>query len=274
MSANKISQSSTSGPNIVIDFSDVGAKNEILNRVFNTPTERKNVILIIVATMVELKQLQICLKGFGYIYEMITTEIMSYFRVVLNNPIELCFVKCRAGTTGQGASVGTLNDAILLLKPTLVIMGGIAFGVKGGKRGIGDVLVSAQIWDYEMCKVSDKLIPRGDKSSASPRILQIFEMTASEWVTSEIHFGLIASGNKLVNSMEFIELLRQQEPDIIGGEMEGTGLMSVCGRNKVDWILIKGICDWGYGKTDDFQVQAAANAMEFIITSLKKAYKF
>ncbi len=45
--------------------------------------------------------------------------------------------------------------------------------------------------------------------------------------------------------------MKTRFPEAIGGEMEGTGLQSSCHRDKIEWILIKGICDWGYDKQSE-----------------------
>ena len=57
--------------------------------------------------------------------------------------------------------------------------------------------------------------------------------------------------------------------------MEGTGLYVASADHKVDWIVIKAICDWADGnktinKTQR-QKKAAKNAAEFLVESLKYA---
>lgn len=56
--------------------------------------------------------------------------------------------------------------------------------------------------------------------------------------------------------------------------MEGAGIASAATRNKVDWILIKGICDWGENKNmagvnkDEDQMTAARNAFSVLFKLL------
>jgi nucleoside phosphorylase len=64
----------------------------------------------------------------------------------------------------------------------------------------------------------------------------------------KVHFGLMLSGEKLADNINFREQLRQLEPEAIGGEMEGAGLYAAAERNHVDWIVIKAISDWADGK--------------------------
>src|SRR5262245_8937176 len=67
------------------------------------------------------------------------------------------------GTAGLGASQQAVQKGIAALTPSAVIMVGIAFGVNEEKQDIGDILVSQQLWLYDLQRVAkDKIIPRGD----------------------------------------------------------------------------------------------------------------
>jgi nucleoside phosphorylase len=53
--------------------------------------------------------------------------------------------------------------------------------------------------------------------------------------------------------------------DVIGGEMEGYGLhVAAEMRGIKEWIVVKGICDWGCEKEDGWQRLAAATAVDFV----------
>ncbi len=89
-------------------------------------------------------------------------------------------------------------------------------------------------------------------------------------------FGLILSGEKLVDNIDFRDQLLEIEPEAIGGEMEGSGLYAACQNAKVDWILVKSICDWADGRkkssdSDTNQRNAAHNAASFVLHALKMA---
>jgi hypothetical protein len=81
------------------------------------------------------------------------------------------------------------------------------------------------------------------------------------------------SGEKLVDHIDFRAQLRRFEPEAIGGEMEGAGLYVACQSKKVDWILVKAICDWADGKKDKDkharQQTAATNAARFVLHALQ-----
>lgn len=193
-------------------------------------------------------------------------------------------VQSEMGAGGQGGTIRTIEKGIDTLSPIAVIMVGIAFGIKPEKQKIGDILVSQQILDYELQRISTGpngefvINSRGDKVSASPKLLNRFRDGAIEWKEAgepaRVQFGLILSGAKLIDSQDFREQLRAFGAEAIGGEMEGAGLSAAAQGNKVDWILVKAICDWADGKKDDnkqaHQELAAANAARFVINVIKQ----
>ena len=87
----------------------------------------------------------------------------------------------------------------------------------------------------------------------------------NDWQGAKAHFGLVLSGEKLINDPHTRDVLLEAQPEAIGGEMEGAGLYAAAREAKVDWILVKAICDWADGnKNDDAQPLAAHNAAQFV----------
>ncbi len=80
-----------------------------------------------------------------------------------------------------------------------------------------------------------------------------------------MHIGTVLTSGTLVNSKALVDRLREDFPDAIAGEMEGVGVHEAAAAgSKPDWIMVKGISDWGYDKTDRYQTLAARNAAEFV----------
>jgi nucleoside phosphorylase len=190
-------------------------------------------------------------------------------------------VQSEMGQGGQSGAILTIQEGIDALHPSAVVMVGIAFGVDRDKQNIGDILISSQILDYELQRVGTNtgnklvIVPRGDRPSASPRMLSRFRAAAKYWhAPSIIRFGLVLSGAKLVDNQDFRTQLLNFGPEAIGGEMEGAGLYAAAQRKKIDWILAKAICDWADGskKQDESQHQkeAAENAARFTIHVIEK----
>lgn len=180
------------------------------------------------------------------------------------------------GSGGLNASLQAVEKGIDALSPADVIMVGIAFGVNEKKQAIGDVLVSQQLWLYDLQRVgADRIIDRGDKPHASPRLIDYLRSADLHADDFTVRFGLILTGEKLVDNVDYREQLKQFEPEVIGGEMESAGLYAACHDRKVDWIVVKAICDWADGKKvrnkKRRQSLAATNAACFVLHALQHA---
>jgi len=163
----------------------------------------------------------------------------------------------RISKQGEGDAQTATFDAIRDWNPHAIIGVGIAFGVNQAKQKIGDVLVSEAIRGYDLGRINadGTISPRGPKPSASGVLYNRFNHLDQacqskpngcvNWPT--VRFGTLLSGNKLVDNLDYRESLRQIEPDAIGGEMEAVGIQLAADRHKVDWIVVKAICDWGDG---------------------------
>ena len=236
----------------------------------NNPTDSKADILLVTAAEVEAK----AILSFFPKPELSHIGDQTYYDFGMIGGARTFMVQSEIGAGGQSGAILTIQEGIAALHPSAVIMVGIAFGVNEEKQHIGDILISRQIMDYDLQRMgtdtNSKLvvIPRGDRPSASPRMLSRFRAAANYWETPpKVRFGLVLSGAKLVDNQDFRDQLLKFEAEAIGGEMEGGGLYAAAQRKKVDWILVKAVCDWGdgYKKQDESQRQkeAAENAARF-----------
>lgn len=186
---------------------------------------------------------------------------------------------CEMGAGGIGASQQRTRQAIDHWNPQAIIAVGIAFGLDETKQKIGDVLVSTQIQDYELGRLNANgtLTTRGDKPGAADILRNCLRQTDAtekrrtrDW--PKVRFGLVLSGQKLVDNLDYRESLKALFNEAIGGEMEGTGLYVSASPAKIDWIVVKGICDWGYHKgqaeKDIWQKLAAKNAARVLKAAL------
>lgn len=238
-------------------------------------------LLLVTATKTESKAV---LKTFDHICdqkpELISINDHIYHDLGIINSTHVFMSQCEMGSGGPGASLLTVHKGITALSPDAVILVGIAFGVNIEKQSIGDILVSTQIMSYEIQRIgtgvnnSFRFIQRGDRPHASPWLVNRFRNADLYWNESKakIHFGLVLSGEKLIDNLEFRQQLQSYEPEAIGGEMEGVGLYVACLDEKVDWILIKSICDWADGNKstnkNKYQRLAAENSANFVLKAL------
>jgi nucleoside phosphorylase len=192
----------------------------------------------------------------------------------------VAMVRTAAGTTAPGAALSTTLRAAVDVSPGCVILAGIAFGIDPRKQAIGNILVSRQVQPYQIMRIGTddggglKVTPRGDRATASSRLLDRFEDAELDWRKTSVDFGLILSGDILVDNPDFKRALVGMAPEALGGEMEGAGVYTAAHDENVEWIIVKAICDWADGlKKDDeihHQQQAARNAAEFVLASIER----
>jgi len=192
---------------------------------------------------------------------------------------KILMVQSEMGAVGLGASLLTVQDGIRNLSPSAVIMFGVAFGVNAEMQSIGDILVSQQLMMYDLQRVGTdggqlNIIMRGDRAHASPRLLNLFRTGDLKWEGPRVRFGLILSGEKLVDNQDFRDQLTAFELEAVGGDMEGAGLYVAAQSQKVDWILVKAICDWADGHKaqdkDQRQQLASQNAARFTLHVMRQ----
>jgi len=188
---------------------------------------------------------------------------------------------CEMGSSRPGAAQQAVQDGINALNPSAIIGVGVAFGVNGKNRKVGDILVSRQLSLYEDTRVGtdqdglQRTIARGDRAQASARLLNWLRTVqiCRGKIDPPMQFGLMLSGEKLIDNRQFLGKLLEVEPEAIGGEMEGAGLYAACTTAKKDWIIIKSICDWADGKKGkkkrECQRLAARNAAQLLVFALE-----
>lgn len=210
----------------------------------------------------------------------------TYLRLAPISGIEIVRVLSEMGSSGLGASLQTVDQAIRDLHPACVIAVGISFGVDSASQHIGDVLISKRLIPYELQRVTQTgtetaIEVRGERPHADVNLLKKAreawaklrrskaESDPSTLGAITARFGDLLSGEKLVDSIDYREQLKSLAPKlIIGGEMEGSGVYVASTKHKTSWIVIKAICDWADGNKNNpskeqFQKAAARNAALF-----------
>ncbi len=191
------------------------------------------------------------------------------------------------GVTSPGA-IPLVGQLLNELRPVAVVMVGIAFGVNETNQKIGDVLVSDKILPYD----SQKLLENQTEYKETPKEVGFQLLNAfrehREWVhnlpssdRSVVYIGAMLTGSRLINNYEYRNQLlndfKNNKP--IGCEMEAQGIYSMCRLYGVaEWIIIKGICDWGYKKDnpnkETDQKTAACAAVDYCFHVFSRAGVF
>lgn len=192
------------------------------------------------------------LEGKGGILKFYKGEYTYYIAKL--GKYNVAHIQSSMGSMSRGSSIMTVCAALDCIKAKIVIMVGIAFGVNNKKQHIGDVLVSETIIPYNSKRVGkDSTIQRGVETYASLFLLNRFkslntwEYFLEDKTKAKLIPAKLLSGEELIDNIEYRNELIKIYPEVKGGEMEGVGVATAC-ENKIDWILVKGICDFADGK--------------------------
>ncbi|MEO1516813.1 MAG: hypothetical protein AAFV95_17460 [Bacteroidota bacterium] len=160
------------------------------------------------------------------------------------------------GAARVGGAIMTVSNAINDWSPKAVLMVGIAFGVDKDKQQIGDVLVSGEILPYTMQRRGKEVtIQSSPQPEASITLRDRFRSARRNWSHSlpdgeqaDMKICQLLSGDVLVDNIEFRNELLSVFPKAKGGEMEGNGVYVASTHGKLDWIVVKAICDFADGE--------------------------
>jgi nucleoside phosphorylase len=207
---------------------------------------------------------------------------------------------CCIGGAGTSSAAAASVSAIVTYRPQLVILLGIAAGIRNKTR-IGEVVISDRVVAYEPAAlvVQDGVAveqPRPEMQRPAHRIWQDVvnyhpppnrlrqtfmdlggkfpapqagqEREFEQHVCRDISFhgATIASGNKLLRSPAKLYELRELHGKIEVAEMEAAGLAEACWNQDALWLVIRGISDFGDElKSDDFHQFASSSAAAVVV---------
>lgn len=177
-----------------------------------------------------------------------------------------------ASYTKEG-SLKAVNRALERFRPKLVVSLGVAFGIDPVKQQLGDVLLSSAIIPYDAFNKDNKntITLRSEDKYLTHEALNAWDVLIrsknflleeqecgrQSLIGKKINFkwkhGVMLSGGSVLNNERKKRALLKAakicgEDNIIGGEMEGSGVYYACQTPDIPCIVIKGICDWGAEK--------------------------
>lgn len=179
----------------------------------------------------------------------------------------------------QQASQGNYQAAretewlIQHFQPSYLFFVGIAGGIKD--VALKDIVVATLAKGYESVKVKDGVTyPRLHVEYSSPSLIEQATELARNRVPKTWVYP-IASGEKLVADVQFLNELKLQCSEAVAVEMEAIGFLgSIRHHEGMKGIVIRGISDLVVGKNpqDDEELQpiAAQNAAAFAFAMLDK----
>ena len=183
--------------------------------------------------------------------------LQTYFIGIFGEYLAVHVQLGKMGSSSYAGAILTAFESINNWKPKVVLMIGVAMGVDDKKQRIGDVLLSDTIISYENQRLSKGgITQRGSIVDGGALLLDRFKNIT--W-TSPIDDGLfskilssqILSGEKLIDNLKERNKILKVFPQASGAEMEGAGIYAACKRASInEWLLVKGICDYGDGNKD------------------------
>ncbi|MFF0593665.1 phosphorylase family protein [Streptomyces antibioticus] len=184
--------------------------------------------------------------------------------------VDLHVVQSEQASGGPAGSALVSASMLEHVRPDFFVMVGICCGLRPGKQRLGDIVVSSQLRMMDHQRIGDAdgkpvITLRGDKVSASGLLLDRLRVAQVGWKGATVHFGLMLSSSVLLDFAPHRDALVELEPDAVAAEMEGGGMYAAAARDRVPWIVVKAVSDWGAGKTDDVQAAAARNAADLVV---------
>lgn len=159
---------------------------------------------------------------------------------------------------GRVQATAAAGDAIRRWEPRYIVLVGIAGGIADRGIDIGDILVSDQIADYELQKITDartqlrwtahqvdqRLLAAARNFRAEDCLGLLTERRPEPGATRR-HIGPIASGDKVMASSQVLAQYTNGWPALIGIEMEagGVAVASLQAPIQPGFFMIRGVSD-------------------------------
>jgi nucleoside phosphorylase len=197
-------------------------------------------------------------------------------------------VMCLLGM-GRVQAVTAATDAIRRWRPRYILLIGIAGGIATQNVRIGDILISDQIVDYELQKITSRGPEiRWEIQRADPRLLdasnnyrgenwqELIQLKRPDGMKSKRHTGPIASGDKVIAFDKVLARYRDVWPKLIGVEMEAGGVATAAfqSTDRPGFFMVRGVSDLADKDKNSSDVEkwrsyACAAAASFAVALLK-----
>lgn len=171
---------------------------------------------------------------------------------------------------GRIEAANATGDAIRRWNPSYVLLVGIAGGVSEMGIELGDLLISDQIVDYELQKITQKgpevrysvhrvdpvLVgaAKNDLNNAWQNLLIVHRPSEG---APKRNIGAIATGDKVIAFKPLLEQYREDWPKLIGVEMEAGGVASACfqaRRPPPGFFMVRCVSDFADSEKDSVTV--------------------
>ena len=244
-------------------------------------------LLLFFATTTEKEQLRTAAQEMGFGFNRHKhPQLGRYYRLGMVGAFRVMAVQTEMGplryqgSASQGIYFKTATGA------TAIVQLGMAFGVDPTRQKHGDVLVSTSLIPYDRRNVhADGEGYRVDYGPAKRLLARksMVEMSLKQGqqdgLPYQVHVGALLSGGAAIFSGkyrdELVGAMPAMDEPIVGGEMEGVGLVSVSPPDDPSWVVVKGISDFAdedrHRVIEETRPLACANSARFVLAALSKA---
>lgn len=186
------------------------------------------------------------------------------YRLGVLGDVEVLLAHIGPGVTSPVSAAYSVPELIGDWRPRYVILLGICFGLREEEQRLGDVIIGRRLQVINLRVGETETRDRGDAITAGHRLVERFTVAVPP-PGVRVWPGTLLSWDVLVDFRALRDGLRDRYPDALGGEMEGAGVYAAAVRAGIEWIVVKGICDWGHGKSDAAHELAATNAATLVL---------
>jgi adenosylhomocysteine nucleosidase len=256
------------------------------------PSKRQCSLLIFLALPAEEEALREAADSHGLAFEKIRDQRLGeYFwlGVVGNETVIVVRPAREHGRVVMGplGRLGSAAKAIRFREATGaqgILQIGMAFGIAPESQKLGDVLVSSSLIPYDNRDVRSASVgyvvdySQASREPARPALVNLFLREKTRGGHSfGIHVGAILSGAARIHCGYFRDELMRSVPGgedpIVGGEMEGVGLLAASfAADDPVWCVVKGISDFADECRDQViavsRPIACRNAAQFVLSAL------
>ena len=273
-------------------LSENDLKENIVNYIQHSPKENDNVdILIITALQKELDQ--ILKLPFDWECKKSDSHTFNFgsIRNLEGKNLRILAVSCLH--MGIAASASLTSKLGALFKPKLILMSGIAAGIKG-KVNLGDILVAEYCWDWgsgKKTQIDGKSVTKQaphqiamplkykdgflQLSQDKEFLYKLFCDYQGSKPHSQLglHIGPLATGSVVLEDQNIVTSIIEQHRNTLGIEMEAYGVAYASELLGIDSIIIKSVCDFAdIEKNDDYQSYAAFTSAKTIERFIQEIY--
>lgn len=244
-------------------------------------------ILLLCATITEETSLKAVAKKNGIFHCNCIGQLGLYIKLDEVNNYRIIAVRSSMGPyTERGSAAFSINLAAETMA-TSIILFGTAFGIHRKYQKIGDVVISEFILPYDLRTIqrcqSRVFKYSYDEANLYPSKQALLTKLSHNFDTKQLKYkffvgGIMSGAGKMqcraYKHRVVRDISKTRQVAILAGEMEGVGLLSGSTRSAPNWIIVKGISDFGDNFRDteieSGRLLASQNSISHILTALSR----